>query len=162
MPAINLNHESVVARNLRKSVRSYEEVFGMQRVPTPNFGFPVQWPDATWEQELGQAMFQLNIDAVHDRYGAGEAAAFRDLTYTYPPAHGSEIQVLKSLWCWLYQCDEGQVGQQPVYRFFNDVVEQYLMSKIIHALPEYEQATWGYGWGQAASSHACEEGVSRV
>ena len=45
MPAINLNHVSVVARNLRESVRFFEEVFGMQRVPTPNFGFPVQWPD---------------------------------------------------------------------------------------------------------------------
>jgi catechol 2,3-dioxygenase-like lactoylglutathione lyase family enzyme len=43
MPAINLNHVSVVARDLRESVRFYEEVFGMQRVPTPNFGFPVQW-----------------------------------------------------------------------------------------------------------------------
>jgi hypothetical protein len=86
MPAINLNHVSVVARNLRESVRFYEEVFGMQRVPTPNFGFPVQWPDAIWEQELGQAMFQLNIDAVHDRYGAGEAATFRGMTYSYRPA----------------------------------------------------------------------------
>jgi hypothetical protein len=40
---------------------------------------------ATWEQELGQAMFQLNIDAVNDRYGQGEAARFRDLTYSYRP-----------------------------------------------------------------------------
>ena len=43
MPAINLNHVSVVARDLRESVGFYEEIFGMQRVPTPNFGFPVQW-----------------------------------------------------------------------------------------------------------------------
>ena len=27
----------------RESVGFYEEIFGMQRVPTPNFGFPVQW-----------------------------------------------------------------------------------------------------------------------
>jgi hypothetical protein len=98
---------------------------------------------ASWEQELGQAMFQLNVAAVHDRYGEGEAARFRDLTYSYRPAHGSEIQVLKSLRCWLYQCTEGQVVKQPLYRFFNDVVEQYLMSKNICALPEYEQAHWG-------------------
>jgi hypothetical protein len=143
MPAINLNHVSVVARNLRESVRFYEEVFGMQRVPTPNFGFPVQWPDAIWEQELGQAMFQLNIDAVHDRYGAGEAATFRGMTYSYRPAQGSEIQVFKSLRCWLYLCTEGQAVKEPLYRFFHDVVEQYLMSKIICALPEYEQAAWG-------------------
>jgi hypothetical protein len=97
----------------------------------------------TWEQELGRAMFQLNIGAVHDRYGAGKAARFRDLTYTYKPAHGSEIQVLKSLRCWLYQCREGQVPTQPLYRFFDEVVEPYVMTKIICALPEYEAAYWG-------------------
>jgi hypothetical protein len=97
----------------------------------------------TWEKELGQAMFQLNSAAVTDRYGEGEATKFRDHTYTYKPAHGSEIKVLKSLRCWLYQCTEGPVVQEPLYRFFNDVIEPYLMSKIICALPEYEQASWG-------------------
>ena len=43
MAAVNLNHVSVVARDLEESVRFYAEVFGMRRVPTPNFGFPVQW-----------------------------------------------------------------------------------------------------------------------
>ena|SRR5437763_633567 len=98
---------------------------------------------ATWEKELGHAMFQLNVDAVTDRYGQGEATRFCNHTYAYKPAHGSEIQVLKSLRCWLYQCTEGQVVKEPLYRFCNDVVEQYLMSKIICALPEYEQAHWG-------------------
>jgi len=43
MPATCLNHVSVSATNLRESVRFYDELFGMQPVPTPNFGFPVQW-----------------------------------------------------------------------------------------------------------------------
>ena len=97
----------------------------------------------SWYKELGQAMWQLNIDAVTDRYGEGEAATFRDHTYTYKPAHGSEIQVLKSMRCWLYQCREGEVVKQPLYRFFDEVVEPYLMTKIICALPEYEAAAWG-------------------
>jgi hypothetical protein len=95
---------------------------------------------ASWEQELGHAMFQLNIDAVNDRYGDGEAATFRDFNYSYRPAHGTEIQVLKSPRCWLYQCREGEVVKKSLYRFFDTVVENYLMSKIICALPEYEQA----------------------
>ena len=97
----------------------------------------------SWEQELGQAMVQLNCDAVTDRYGEGEAAKFRTLDYRYQPTHGSEIQVLKSLRCWLYQCREGEVPTQPLYRFFDEVVEPYLMTKIICALPEYEAAAWG-------------------
>lgn len=43
MPATNLNHVSLIARDLEESVRFYSEVFGMERIPTPNFGFPVQW-----------------------------------------------------------------------------------------------------------------------
>jgi catechol 2,3-dioxygenase-like lactoylglutathione lyase family enzyme len=43
MPAIALNHVSVVARELEQSLRFYEEVFAVERIATPNFGFPVQW-----------------------------------------------------------------------------------------------------------------------
>ncbi len=43
MAATNLNHVSVSARDLGESVRFYEELFGVKRIPTPNFGFPVQW-----------------------------------------------------------------------------------------------------------------------
>jgi lactoylglutathione lyase len=43
MPAIYLNHVSVSARNLEESTRFYEELLGMERIPTPNFGGNVQW-----------------------------------------------------------------------------------------------------------------------
>ena len=43
MRATNLNHVSVCAERLDESVRFYEDLFGMERIPTPNFGFPVQW-----------------------------------------------------------------------------------------------------------------------
>jgi catechol 2,3-dioxygenase-like lactoylglutathione lyase family enzyme len=38
-----LNHVSVSADDLEASVRFYEELFGAERIPTPNFGFPVHW-----------------------------------------------------------------------------------------------------------------------
>lgn len=41
--ATSLNHVSIVARDLEESVRFYEELFGLERIPTPNFGYPVQW-----------------------------------------------------------------------------------------------------------------------
>lgn len=43
MRATSLNHVSVCARDLQESIRFYQDVFGMEPVPTPNFGFPVQW-----------------------------------------------------------------------------------------------------------------------
>ena len=41
--AADLNHVSVSATDLETSIRFYEEVLGLERVATPNFGFPVQW-----------------------------------------------------------------------------------------------------------------------
>ena len=43
MAATGLNHVSISASNLKESVRFYEQLFGLERIPTPNFGFPVQW-----------------------------------------------------------------------------------------------------------------------
>lgn len=43
MPATNLNHVSVRARDLDASVGFYRDLFGMEPIPTPNFGFPVRW-----------------------------------------------------------------------------------------------------------------------
>jgi len=39
----DLNHVSVIANDLGRSLAFYEELFGLERIPTPNFGFPVQW-----------------------------------------------------------------------------------------------------------------------
>lgn len=96
-----------------------------------------------WQQELGKAMFELNIAGVNDRYGDNEAKKFRALNYRYAPAHGSQIQVLKSLQCWLYQCMEGEVVKKPLYKFFDTFIEPHLMSSIISDLPEYKHAEWG-------------------
>jgi hypothetical protein len=96
-----------------------------------------------WEEELGHAMFELNIAGVNDRYGDSEAQKFRALNYRYAPAHGSKIQVLKSMQCWLYQCMEGEVVKKPLYQFFDTFIEPHLMSSIISDLPEYKRAEWG-------------------
>jgi len=43
MPALAINHVSVHALDLEASTRFYVELFGAERIPTPDFGFPVQW-----------------------------------------------------------------------------------------------------------------------
>ena len=43
MRAIRINHVSINAVDIEASGRFYEQVFGMERLPTPNFGFPVFW-----------------------------------------------------------------------------------------------------------------------
>jgi catechol 2,3-dioxygenase-like lactoylglutathione lyase family enzyme len=41
--ATGLNHVSIAARDLEESTRFYEEVLGLERIPTPKFESPVQW-----------------------------------------------------------------------------------------------------------------------
>jgi len=43
MTATEINHVSVVAHDLEESIAFYEELFGMEPIPTPNFEVPVQW-----------------------------------------------------------------------------------------------------------------------
>jgi YD repeat-containing protein len=41
--ATGFNHVSIHADDLKESVRFYVEVFGMEKIPTYNFAFPVQY-----------------------------------------------------------------------------------------------------------------------
>ena len=43
MRVTGINHVSISARDLDESVRFYEEVLGMERIPTPVFATRVQW-----------------------------------------------------------------------------------------------------------------------
>jgi catechol 2,3-dioxygenase-like lactoylglutathione lyase family enzyme len=43
MPRATLNHVSLVAHDIEASSAFYCDLFGMEPVPTPNFGFPVRW-----------------------------------------------------------------------------------------------------------------------
>jgi catechol 2,3-dioxygenase-like lactoylglutathione lyase family enzyme len=43
MSAISINHVSIHADDLEASTAFYEQLFGMERVPTPTFAFPVVW-----------------------------------------------------------------------------------------------------------------------
>lgn len=42
MPS-QINHVSVNTRNLEESVEFYVDLLGVELLPTPNFGIPVQW-----------------------------------------------------------------------------------------------------------------------
>jgi catechol 2,3-dioxygenase-like lactoylglutathione lyase family enzyme len=77
--ATGINHVSISAKDLDESARFYEEVFGMERIPTPDFGQPVRWlrvgdvqlhlilnPDAT----PGSHHLGLTIDDFDSAYNA--------------------------------------------------------------------------------------------
>src|SRR6266568_3821483 len=43
MTATSFNHVSIHADDLDQSAAFYEQLFGMQRIATPTFAFPVVW-----------------------------------------------------------------------------------------------------------------------
>ena len=43
MTATSVNHLSISAKNLEESLRFYEHLFNMERIPTYNFGFTTQY-----------------------------------------------------------------------------------------------------------------------
>ena len=96
--------------------------------------------DEEWA-ELGQALFQMNIDGVDSRYGIGEAAGFRPLDYKFSYEFATKIQVLKSLDCLLYQCSEGEVPKTPLFKALNDY-SNFLAHSIVGRLPDYDKAEW--------------------
>jgi len=60
MRATRINHVSIVADDLDESARFYEELFGMERVPTAKFPEPVLWL-RIGEQQLH--LFKSDADA---------------------------------------------------------------------------------------------------
>jgi hypothetical protein len=124
--------------------RALEEAYGTiiirQKLLEQGFDASV----AGWAERLGNAMFQLNVIAVEARYGSGEAKKFRPLDYRYEVVEPVPlVQVLKSLQCWLYQCNEGEVPETALHTLFDNDVQMYLMTEIIDTLPEYQNAFWG-------------------
>ena len=43
MASIGINHVAISAHNWEETIAFYERVFGMERIPTYNFGFPSQY-----------------------------------------------------------------------------------------------------------------------
>jgi catechol 2,3-dioxygenase-like lactoylglutathione lyase family enzyme len=76
-----INHVSVNAPNLQESVEFYVELFGVELIPTPNFGLPVQWLALgttqlhLFERDLQPTShhhFAVTVDDVEPVYRAAE------------------------------------------------------------------------------------------
>jgi hypothetical protein len=80
----------------------------------------------TFQEKLGNAMFELNCNAVEQRYGDNQAQEFRTLDYSYKPfIHYSGYSVYDRFREWLYQCSEGDIPESSrLYKAIRDVYDQ--------------------------------------
>ncbi len=92
--------------------------------------------------KLGTSMLEMNCEVIDQLYGYGEAAEYRPLDYEFRWERTSEIQVLKSLQCWLEQCFGDRIVEMDLYHEMK-AIESKLACKLVSELESYAAAEWG-------------------
>ncbi len=114
----------------------------------------IEWDLETEEnrQDLGQAMYNLNINAVSQRYpncdesnmpGSISTQTGSLIRFRLKVEPCTKHQAFKSLQCWHYQCSEGDCPKlSRLYKAFDRILS-ILAFSIIYDLPQYDSADWG-------------------
>lgn len=100
-------------------------------------------------QKLANTLWDLNIEAVHQRYPEDKTDSMpgqyenqklvHHTPYQYTPT--TTIQAYKSLQCLVYQCSEGNVPNNPLYKMLEEL-ENAMARQIVYDLPAYDEAKW--------------------
>lgn len=92
---------------------------------------------------LGRAMLALNLAAFRDRYGTAHDGDIRDDlgVYEWEGCYVPLVQGYKALRCFLHQCNEGTVCDEPLYRALEDYANQ-LAIKVAEESPAFRSAAW--------------------
>ena len=98
--------------------------------------------DPLYTERLANAMFDLNVYAVKERYGEAEGEGFPLPAFIYVFTPATQIEVIKALECWRYQCTEGDIPESHLYKAMAQT-HCLLCADYIHQLDEYEAAPWG-------------------
>lgn len=134
---------------IRESVQKGEHIGGHSRRLLQEIEFDLL--DRDDQTNLGQAMYNMNVNAVSQRYprddkdslpGTYSEEGILDSYEVELVPNVSPAQAYKSLQCWLYQCTEGNVTENKLFQAFEKIAGS-LANEIVTSLPEYETAQWG-------------------
>ena len=93
--------------------------------------------------QLGREMLMLNIQAVNYRYDEENNSTALLEEYRYKlTLNVNNIQALKSLQCWSYQCSEGNIPEESELYKLMEKVKVAWLSSIVSKLPTYDKAEW--------------------
>lgn len=87
---------------------------------------------------LGQKLLDLNARAVNERYEENEEAPKFKIVHDVPV---SKISAVKALHCLRYQCSEGDVPKDPLFKKISRAIE-ILSEDIVCNLPEWNEEPW--------------------
>ena len=90
--------------------------------------------------QLAEDMFALNVEAVEQRYGKGQAETFRTLDFKFRFVENEGIiKTIKALNEWLYQCLEGDVPETKLYKEM-DELRNGMYAVFTHSTKEWKEA----------------------
>lgn len=92
---------------------------------------------------LGRELFAMNSRALGARYGDQVETAADFAGYSYrPQLNANKCAVLKAIRCLLYQCTEGKVPEETLFKMLEERAAR-LCYQIVQDLPAYDAAPWG-------------------
>ena len=91
--------------------------------------------------ELSHKMFDMNVAAVNERYGKCEAETFRPLDFKCHFVPATQIEVIKALKVWKYQCTEGGIPELALYKAMVEI-HCLLCIDYVEKMEEYEDEPW--------------------
>ena len=104
-------------------------------------GHSVAYAEKHYEEEIYKLLYSLNLKAYNARYK--EEGEFIPDFVKSAPRFTNNFQIVKTMQCWLYQCDEtDDVTESDFYKIIETVVNIYMKYVFMH-LPQYESAVWG-------------------
>lgn len=106
-----------------------------------NEGHSVEYAENHYEEEIYKLLYSLNLKAYNARYK--EKGEFIPDFVESAPRFTNNFQIIKTMQCWLYQCNEtDDVTESDFYKIIETVVNIYMKYVFMH-LPQYEFAVWG-------------------
>jgi YD repeat-containing protein len=108
--ATRVNHVSISANDMETSVRFYEQLLGVERLPTPDFGMQVQWLRLANGQQLHIFIRDTSAPPYHhvgfdvDDFEAVYTRA-RDMGLLDSDTFGAQVRAHPSGWVQMYLRD---------------------------------------------------------
>ncbi|KKK51532.1 hypothetical protein LCGC14_3114020 [marine sediment metagenome] len=91
---------------------------------------------------LAENLYLLNQAGVMQRYPDKPDSNYVKIPkFNWRNKPVNDMQLLKSLQCLRYQCCEGDIDKEPLYKWLQDMIS-CLMDFIIDKMPEYDKAKW--------------------
>ena len=92
-----------------------------------------------WYDDIGRKLWDMNVDAVRQRYGKDDSWAHGE--YKYSGSSYSQAESYKAACSLHYQCSEGDVPKRPLYKTL-----EKLCNSLAHSLamdrPDVQAACW--------------------